>query len=55
MGIKTGRALAALALTASVAVTGCAETKTQSGGSGSTAALTTGTTDKVTSLDPAGS
>lgn len=58
MGKINGRALAALALAASLAATGCAQTKTDSAsgdGSQASAALTTGTTDKVTSLDPAGS
>jgi len=53
----TRRQALGLVAGATVAVTaGCASTKnSSSGGSGGSAGLTVGTTDKVTSLDPAGS
>lgn len=53
---RTLRTLTALGLGAALTLTGCAQTNDAgTSSSGSTAALTTGTTDKVTSLDPAGS
>ena len=53
---RTLRTLTALGLGAALTLTGCAQTnEAGTSASGSTAALTTGTTDKVTSLDPAGS
>ncbi len=53
---RTLRTLTALGLGAALTLTGCAQTNDAgTSASGSTAALTTGTTDKVTSLDPAGS
>ncbi len=56
MFITRRQALGLAAGAAVVATAGCASTKTNpSGGSSGSAGLTVGTTDKVTSLDPAGS
>ncbi|WP_028707783.1 ABC transporter substrate-binding protein [Propionicicella superfundia] len=51
------RALAVIAASAALALgaAGCAQTKDNGSGTTSSGAITTGTTDKVTSLDPAGS